>query len=137
MEEDLYAILGVAPEADEKEIRSAHRALAKKYHPDTGVGSSDERFRQVQRAYDVLGDEERRAAYDRGRPASRPRIVWAPSAESRVFTHRHSHAAHVDLRNLSRRQPSENFDLRRGRSFTRPRMDAWDELIAFLFGDLP
>jgi curved DNA-binding protein CbpA len=137
MDEDLYAILGVTPEAGAKEIRSAHRALAKRYHPDTGEGSSDERFRQIQRAYHVLGDEERRAAYDRGRTAPGPRIVWVPSPASPSFARRHPHAAHLDLRNLSRRPTAERIDLGRGRTSDTVETDAWDDLIAFLFGNLP
>jgi DnaJ-class molecular chaperone len=77
--DDPYAILGVKREATQDEIRSAYRALAKKLHPDLNPGdkTAEEKFKQVSAAYDVLGDPEKRARFDRGEidasGAERPR----------------------------------------------------------------
>jgi molecular chaperone DnaJ len=60
---DYYKVLGVAPEATEKEITRAYRKLAKQYHPDANPGSED-RFKEISAAYDVLGDSEKRKEYD-------------------------------------------------------------------------
>ena len=62
-EKDFYKVLGVADKAPEKEITSAYRRLAKKYHPDANPGSED-RFKEVSAAYDVLGDAAKRKEYD-------------------------------------------------------------------------
>jgi molecular chaperone DnaJ len=64
---DYYAILGVQRKADEKEIKSAYRKLARKYHPDVNPGSKDaeEKFKEISEAYDVLSDATKRAQYDR------------------------------------------------------------------------
>lgn len=60
-----YDILGVAKNADESEIKTAYRRLAKKYHPDTTEDSEGEaKFKEVREAYDVLKDSEKRAMYD-------------------------------------------------------------------------
>ena len=61
---DYYKILGVERNADEKEIKSAYRQLALKYHPDKNP-DSEEHFKEINEAYEVLGDEEKRAKYDR------------------------------------------------------------------------
>ena len=64
---DHYAALGIDPTADQEVITAAYRALAKKFHPDTGtVGgtASAERFDQIQRAYEVLRNPDTRHAYD-------------------------------------------------------------------------
>jgi DnaJ-class molecular chaperone len=77
--EDPYAILGVKREATQDEIRSAYRALAKKLHPDLNPGDkkAEEKFKEVSVAYDLLGDAEKRARFDRGEidasGAERPR----------------------------------------------------------------
>ena len=65
--QDLYEVLGVPQTADESEIKKAYRRLAMKYHPDRNQGDTEaeERFKQVQAAYEVLSDAEKRAAYDR------------------------------------------------------------------------
>lgn len=64
--EDLYQILGVSRNASKDEIRKAHRKLALKYHPDKNPDDDAQaRFKRIQEAYDVLSDEEKRAAYDR------------------------------------------------------------------------
>ena len=63
---DYYEVLGVGRSADSEQIRAAHRRLARKYHPD--MNKDDEasaRFSEVQEAYDVLTDTEKRAQYDR------------------------------------------------------------------------
>jgi molecular chaperone DnaJ len=62
-EKDYYKTLGVASTATSKEITSAYRKLAKKHHPDTNPGS-DEVFKEISAAYDVLGDADKRKEYD-------------------------------------------------------------------------
>ena len=67
-----YEILGVPGNASETAIRSAYRRLVRRYHPDISGSSSAERFREVQEAYETLGQSSRRHAYDlslRERPA--------------------------------------------------------------------
>lgn len=65
---DPYDILGVAKGASEAEIKKAFRNLAKKYHPDTHAGDDKaaKRFQEISGAYDILGDKEKRAKFDRG-----------------------------------------------------------------------
>jgi molecular chaperone DnaJ len=64
---DYYKTLGVDHAADEKAIRAAYRKLARKYHPDVNAGdkTSEDKFKEVNEAYDVLSDPEKRAMYDR------------------------------------------------------------------------
>lgn len=63
---DYYQILGVAPDADEKTIKSAYRRLARKYHPDVSKEpDAEEKFKAANEAHEVLGNAERRAEYDR------------------------------------------------------------------------
>ena len=79
MDKDPYAILGVKREATADEIRSAYRQLAKKLHPDLNPGDkqAEEKFKEVAAAYDLLGDAEKRARFDKGEidasGAERPR----------------------------------------------------------------
>ncbi len=64
---DYYAILGVSKDASPEEIKRAYRELAKKYHPDKNRGDpeAEERFKEINEAYAVLSDPEKRAEYDR------------------------------------------------------------------------
>ena len=62
-ETDYYKVLDVSPEATDKEITRAYRKLAKQYHPDSHPGSED-RFKEISAAYDVLGDATKRKEYD-------------------------------------------------------------------------
>ncbi len=64
---DYYAELGIGRDADEKEVRSAFRRMARQYHPDLNPGDekAEERFKRVNEAYEVLSDEEKRKAYNK------------------------------------------------------------------------
>lgn len=66
MAKNYYEILGVAKSADEKEIKSAYRKLAMKYHPDKNQGNADaeKKFKEINLAYEVLSDANKRARYD-------------------------------------------------------------------------
>lgn len=65
-EKDYYSILGVDESASQKDINRAYRKLARELHPDSNPGdtTAEERFKEVTAAYDVLGDETKRAEYD-------------------------------------------------------------------------
>ena len=63
---DPYAILGVGRDASQDEIKRAYRRLARQFHPDANPGdaAAEERFKECSRAYELLGDPERRRRYD-------------------------------------------------------------------------
>lgn len=63
---DYYDILGVSKDADDKTIKKAYRKLAKKYHPDANPGDkeAEKKFKEVNEAYAILGDPEKKKKYD-------------------------------------------------------------------------
>ncbi|GAB3130829.1 molecular chaperone DnaJ [Microbispora hainanensis] len=69
LEKDYYAVLGVPKTASADEIKKAYRKLARKYHPDANPGNkeTEEKFKEVSEAYDVLSDVKRRKEYDEAR----------------------------------------------------------------------
>ena len=80
-EKDYYKILGVSDTALDKDITRAYRRLAKQYHPDANPGSED-RFKEISAAYDVLGDPARRKEYDEVRKLGPLNNVFAASSRS-------------------------------------------------------
>lgn len=65
--QDFYETLGIARSASEDDIKKAYRKLAMKYHPDRNPDNKDaeEKFKEIQKAYDILSDPQKKAAYDR------------------------------------------------------------------------
>ncbi len=86
---DLYKALGVSKQATAEEIKKAYRRLARQYHPDRNPGddAAESRFKEVQAAYDILGDAEKRKQYDRGTGpfAAGPGGGFDPSAFGGAF----------------------------------------------------
>jgi DnaJ-class molecular chaperone len=64
MEKDLYAILGIERTEDARGVHEAYRRLAKRYHPDCAGEGGTAKFREIQEAYEVLSDAQKRLSYD-------------------------------------------------------------------------
>jgi curved DNA-binding protein CbpA len=99
---DLYKLLGVPREATQDDIRKAHRELVRRYHPDANSGdhSSEEHFKEVQRAYEVLSDPEKRREYDKRLDASARRSSGQSRARAGRKTGGEGAAPSADLSDL-------------------------------------
>ncbi len=66
MPRDYYEVMGIAREASEADVKKAYRKLAHQFHPDRNPGdkTAESRFKEVQEAYDILSDKEKRKKYD-------------------------------------------------------------------------
>jgi curved DNA-binding protein CbpA len=83
---DPYGILGVSRGATEEDVRKAYRRLAREYHPDANPGDikAEERFKEIQQAYEILSKPNKRREYDqRSRPAARKRRPDSSSKATR------------------------------------------------------
>jgi molecular chaperone DnaJ len=89
-QKDYYGTLGVARDAKPEQIRKAYRRLARKYHPDVNPGNkaAEEKFKEIQEAYDILSDEKKRKVYDQygfyadNIPAGGPGPGWPPGGSA-------------------------------------------------------
>ena len=127
---DHYKILQVDPEAEAEVVQAAYRRLARKYHPDVASGAeAAERMATINRAWDVLRDEGRRAAYDveRRRTVGGRSEVPAEGAarrEARPSTGERPLWHHSDDAAASRKTEGASPDWGSGRSTTGGRYDA-------------
>lgn len=87
---DYYKILGVDPKATESEIKTAFRKAARKYHPDLHIKSdkaaAEEKFKEINEAYAVLGDKEKRSQYDLLGTNTQNGQQWQPSPDQGGYT---------------------------------------------------
>jgi hypothetical protein len=107
---DFYAIFGVPPSATQEEIRTAHRELVKRYHPDIYSTSGDkaratEKLREINEAYAVLGNVERRKAYDVSRVEPPRRAPAAPQARPQQPRRRSNSGRRAAARQPRRARP--------------------------------
>jgi curved DNA-binding protein CbpA len=126
-----YKVLGLPPNADEKEIRSAYRNLAKKYHPDAGAGSSSEKFHDIQHAYKELINSEKRTAVDFFEKAHE---TYDSAREPYVEPiELHPRRSHVDLRGCMTAHPRACAGPLRFRgSNQEQKVDPWDRIMDLL-----
>ena len=110
----LYDTLEVEPHASQREIKRAYRRLARRYHPDYNPGDaeSEDQFKEVVSAYEVLSDRRKRAAYDTrirvGEPATRDSTEWTwPQRTTEEWKD-----LERDLRSWSKWQRGSSFDVR-------------------------
>lgn len=126
---DPYEVLGVAKTASAKEIKSAYRKLAKKYHPDQNPddpGAKD-RFAAATQAYEIVGDEKQRAAYDRGEigPDGKPRFQGFEGAGGDPF---------AGFRRQQQGPGGMHFEFRSSRPSGDP-FDGTTDIFSQIFGD--
>ena len=127
---DPYEVLGVAKNASAKEIKSAYRKLAKKHHPDQNPGDpkAKDRFAAANQAYEVVGDEKTRAAFDRGEidAEGKPRFQgFEGAAGGDPF---------AGFRRQQQGPGAAHFEFRQGRPGGDP-FDGNSDIFSQIFGD--
>lgn len=129
LDTDYYARLGVSSKATQKEIQKAYRQLARELHPDQNPDdpASEERFKQVSGAYDVLGDEAKRARYDEVR-----RLV----SQDRVSSGRSGPSSNASGFGFSRGR-SDGYGTYRDGGFASVDPDGFSDLSDLLGGMFP
>lgn len=103
MAKDYYKTLGVSRTASDKEIKSAFRKLAKKYHPDANPNdpSAEAKFKEINEAYEVLSDKEKRSLYDRFGTVDPQQVGWNPGASRGAGTGGYTTYTNVDYADFS------------------------------------
>jgi curved DNA-binding protein CbpA len=97
-----YGILGLPPSASPREIRRSYRELSKKYHPDTTLLPLDvakDKFQEINEAYAILSNPERRSLYDLKIGYSRLNVIQAPldlNSPNGTYDHKTSNSAYLD-----------------------------------------
>src|SRR3712207_8968374 len=101
---NLYSVLVLSRGASQDDIRRAYRKLVREHHPDTNPGdpSAEERFKEIQQAYEVLSNPEKRREYDQRLHASSTRSSGRPRAGAGARTGREA-ATTVNLSDLLRK----------------------------------
>ncbi len=103
-----YGVLGIKRTASQEEVRHAYRQLAMKLHPDQTGRSDSDRFREIQQAYEVLGDPDSRQAYDRTHSEDVPVHIISQDGPGRVTEVRSSYGP-SQLREIYRRSVAEPY----------------------------
>src|SRR5262245_10301215 len=119
---DFYKVLGVSREASPEQLRKAYKDLSKKYHPDSNQGeaSAADKFKEVQEAYAVLGDAEKREQYDRygaafeGGRGGQP-FSWPPGPGGAEIDLGDLFRGQIDLSELFSGRGFQGFDFGGGR----------------------
>ena len=99
-----YKIMGVSSQATEKEIKAAYRKLAKKYHPDVikDDPEGNKKMYEIQEAYEVLGDEEKRKRYDLGFSEKRESTRQDQEKNNRGYSNNETERPAPDLSQFER-----------------------------------
>jgi len=94
-----YAILGVSPQASQEEIKRAYRSLAKQYHPDKNLGdpASEEKLKEINEAYQILGDEGKRREYDLALQRARKHYIFVEDDGMKADSVWHSSRSATDI----------------------------------------